>query len=151
MYKIYKIKEGDTLESIARMNNTTVDMLLEINGINKSYNPIANTYLIVPTVQEQLFDNYVVEKGDTMYAIANKLGVSVDDLLGLNGLLPYDYIYPNQVLLIPKDGVKFVITKEGETLASGASSLNTSVGELLLQNENIYLLPGQLLVYKKNS
>lgn len=150
MYKIYKISEGDTLESIAKDNNTTIQKLLEINGIDENHKLIPNTYLIVPTVQEQLFDNYVVQKGDTVYEIAKRLGVDANQLLLLNGLSEYDYIYPEQVIIIPKSGTAFYITSEGNTLESAAKKMDTNVGALILQNENIYLLPGQLLVYKKN-
>ena len=151
MYKIYKIKENDTLESIAAAVNTTVENLLEINGINRDYRLIPNAFLIVPAVQEQLFDNYVVKKGDTMYEIAQNYKTSVNSLLSLNGLLPYDYIYPGQTILVPKDGVSFHVTEEGDTLESAAKKLGTNSGILILQNENIYLLPGQLLTYNKNN
>ncbi len=150
MYKIYKIQNGDTLESIASKYNTTIDTLYEINGIDQSYNPQPNNYIIVPVAQEPLFDDYVVKKGDTLYDISKRLGISVEDLVGLNGLTPYDYIYADQVLLVPKDKVTFHITKEGETLSSVAEMLNTNSGALLLENENIYLLQGQLLVHKDN-
>ena len=149
MYKIYKIKDGDTLESIAKMYNTTLDILYEINGINKNYKVEPGAYLIVPTVREQLFDSYVVKKGDTIYDIAKRLGVTVDDLMGLNGLKPYDYIYADQILLVPRKKVKFHITKEGDTLSGVAKMIDTNAGELLFQNENIYLMPGQLIVHKE--
>ena len=138
MYKIYKICEGDTLESIAKDNNTTIQKLLEINGIDENHKLIPNTYLIVPTVQEQLFDNYVVQKGDTVYEIAKRLGVDANQLLLLNGLSEYDYIYPEQVIIIPKSGTAFYITSEGNTLESAAKKMDTNVGALILQNENIY-------------
>ena len=150
MYKIYKIREGDTLESIAKKYNTTLETLYEINGIDKNYKVKPDAYIIVPTVREQLFDSYVVKKGDTIYDIAKRLGVIVDDLMELNGLMPYDYIYADQILLIPKEKVKFHITKEGDTLESVAKLIDANAGELLFQNSNIYLMPGQLIVHKEN-
>ena len=150
MYKIYKVKPEDTLDSIAKMFNTTLDVLYEINGIDRNYKLEPDTYLIVPTVREQLFDNYTVKKGDTIYDLSKRLGISVDDLMALNGLMPYDYIYAGELLLIPREKVKFHVTKEGDTLAGVATLMNTNSGELLFQNENIYLIPGQLIVHKEN-
>lgn len=84
-----------------------------------------------------------------MYQIAKKYDVDVDKLLKLNGIDKDEYIYPNEEILVPRKDVNFYITKEGDTLASAAEILETNPAALLFQNETIYLLPDQLLVYKK--
>ena len=48
-------------------------------------------------------ESYTVRKGDTLFLIAQKFGVSVDYLMGLNGLYS-DIIYENQVLKIKDTG-----------------------------------------------
>lgn len=69
-------------------------------------------------------------------------------LAQLNGINIYDYIYPEQVLLVPKAGSILYITAVGDTLAEVAKGLKTNISELAMQNEKIYLQPEQLIVYK---
>lgn len=45
---------------------------------------------------------YTVVEGDTIYSIAEKFGVTVEDLLAINGLTEDDFIHPGDVLLIPQ-------------------------------------------------
>lgn len=150
MYKIYKVEEGDTLDSIAQKFGTTADTIRKINGLNEEDAIHNNQYIIVPVQRGVLFDLYVVQPGDTMYGIAQKYGVRESDLLKLNGLKPNEYIYPNEEILVPRKGVEFYITEEGDTMASAASKLQVTPGQILLQNETVYLLPEQLLVVKKD-
>lgn len=43
---------------------------------------------------------HIVESGDTLWAISNRFGVTIDDLRTLNNLTD-DIIYPNQVIYLP--------------------------------------------------
>ena len=148
MYRIYQIKNGDTLETIANKYGTTVDALKAINGLPERYVAKPNGYIIVPVRPKDLFAIYVVQKGDTLYDIARKHDTTVDNLARLNGLNSGDYIYPDQEIAVPLENVHYYFTKEEDTLGSAAEGLNTSVGELTLQNDTIYLLPDQLLIHK---
>ena len=60
---------------------------------------------------------YVVQKGDSLYMIAKRFNVSVDDLKKHNHLYS-NMIYPNQILLIPSttDAKKTYMTTDGESL-----------------------------------
>ena len=51
--------------------------------------------------------------------------------------------------MVPKKNVKVIITNDEETINSASQRLGLNNEELLYQNDNIYLLPEQLLVYKK--
>ena len=149
MYKIYYVQYGETIEDIARKNIITVDKLRKTNNLGMDYEVRAGEQLVVPTDSQQLFDTYIVIQGDTLYDIASKYNVTVDNLALLNGLDKQDYIYPGQEILVPKSDVKFYITNPGDTLVSTADILETNVEELIAQNKIIYLLPEQLLTYKK--
>ena len=100
------------------------------------------------TGSNNYFDYYQVIKGDTLYKIANDNNINPNLLAELNGINTSDYIYPNQVLLIPKAGSKLYITAIGDTLAEVAKGLDTDIETLVNQNRKIYLQPEQLLVYK---
>lgn len=151
MYKIYKVLKGETLEDIAQKFNTTVE---ELNRINASDSMLAikeGDFIIVPMPRGSFFDVYTIKPGDNMYAIAQKYGATEADLLKLNGIDKDDYIYPGEEILVPKSGVKFYITNEGDTMNSVSEILDVRPGQILLQNENVYLLPEQLLVFKKDN
>lgn len=152
MYDIYIVQEGDTLDSIAKKFNTNLQTLYEINkNIISLENLVPGTRIIVPVAKPTVFNYYVVKKGDTLYRIGQNYGVSVDKIAEINGLDPNEYIYENQVLLIPKSDVKVLVTKEGDTLEKITRELDVPSVELLFQNPNLYLLADQLITYKKAS
>lgn len=146
MYKVYKIVAGDTLESIAKKFNTTIKQLQEIN--DKDYVTIGEMIVVPNNTKNDWFEVYTVKKGDNLYAIAQKYNMSLVDLLNINGLDKDNYIYPGQEIMVPKNNIKVIITKENETINSASKRLGLNTEELLYQNDNVYLLPEQLLVYK---
>lgn len=146
MYDIYTIKDGDTIDTISIKYNTSPEILYQLNGYNLSIVP-GNT-LVVPKITSKYFDYYTVNKGDTLYKIAEGNNIDADLLAQLNGINKTDYIYPNQILLIPKAGSILYITAIGDTLSEVAKGFNISIDKLISQNENIYLQPEQLIVYK---
>lgn len=147
MYKIYKVTTGDTLESIAKKFNTTVKNLQEIN--DKDYISMGELIIVPNDRKSDWFDVYTVKQGDNLYAIAQKHNISLIDLLNINGLDKDNYIYPGQELMVPKSNVKVIVTAEDETINSASKRLGLNNEELLYQNDNIYLLPEQLLIYKE--
>lgn len=150
MYDIYTIQEGDTIESIANKYNITPYILYQLNGFNNDYKIIPNDNIIVPKVSSTYFDYYTIKKGDNLYKIANKYGVDYNVLALINGLEVNDYIYPNQVISVPKNGIKYYVVEESDTLIDISNKLNASVNDILNQNNQLYLLPEQLIVYRPN-
>ncbi len=147
MYKVYRVGSYDTWESIASKFHTNVETLQNLNGISML---IPGSEIVVPkVVEEDNFTVYTVQKGDNLYDIARRYNSSVEVLLNANGLEKDDYLYPGQELLIPKKGIKMNVVKEGKTLNEVAADLGVSQNSLLEDNENIYLLPDQLLIVKK--
>ena len=72
---------------------------------------------------------YVVKQGDSLYKIAKDYGVSVNDLLNVNGLKSA-LIYPNQVLIIPLNNngeIYFVEYVVKDTLSSLPLSYTVNV------------------------
>jgi len=149
MFDKYLVKASDNLQSIAEKFATDPKTLLEINNLYRESDIRAGMELIVPKNKEKYFNVYVIERGDSLYKIAEKYNINPTLLASLNGLDMNDYIYPGQEILIPKSGYSYYITAEGDTIETVASLFKISTLDLLNQNETIYLLKDQILVSKR--
>ncbi len=149
MFESYRLGKGETLDQVAKKYNTSVKVLQDINNLYYLEDLRENMELIVPTNSKDYFNYYVVEKGDSLYAIARKYNINPELLASLNGLNMDDYIYPNQQILIPKNGYSYYITAEGDTMDEVIKVFNTDTNQFLKENPTIYLMEGQLLVNKK--
>lgn len=110
MYGIYRIKEGDTIETLSKTYGVSPEIL---RNLNKNSTFAVGTNIIVPTMKEY-FDIYTIEKGDNLYNIAKEYNTDYNLLALLNGLNIDDYIYPNMTILVPKKDIKYYITKGAE-------------------------------------
>ena len=147
MYEIYTLKEVDNINSILSKYNINMDELMKLNGIIDLDNLKEGMQVIVPVNDSSIYNYYTVKKGDTIYRIANDYGIDVDLLLALNGLDEGDYIYQNQTLMIPKDGIDLYLTKNNDTIKSVIDKKNITLDKLFKDNENIYLKEEQILVF----
>jgi len=145
----YIVKKGDTLEGIASYYSIPAFEIIKANSLEAPYTLIEGTSLTIPTGRFNIFDYYTVKAGDTLYAIATRYSTTPELLAAINGIEVNDYIYPNQTLLVPKTDVDIYITKQGDTLESLAKTFDTTISDIIYSNNGIYLLPEQLLVYRK--
>lgn len=100
-------------------------------------------------MENPYYSLYEIKKGDSLYKISKEYNVNTKLLAELNGLNIDDYIYPEQILLIPKKEVSYYITKDGDTLYSISNIFDTKEINIISQNKTIYLLPGQMIFFKK--
>ena len=97
---------GDTLEAIAAACGFTVAAIQTANpGLGDPlaagqvlYLPTGFISTVISPSSQTAAGTYVVQQGDTLYAIANKFGVSLSDLLAAN---PQMTINPGQVINLP--------------------------------------------------
>lgn len=151
MFKIYKIQDGENIEDIANKFTTTTDDLYDINGFDRNYAFDPGQLLIVPNIPNQIYQKYTVKKGDNVFEIAKKFGTDVDTIILINGLDKADFIYPNQELLVPTGNVEIYVTKGRDTLRDVADKLNTSREVIVKENDNIVLIPDQIIIHKKEN
>jgi LysM repeat protein len=86
--------------------------------------PIATTSSTSSTLvtTTTLPEFYVVQPGDTLSKIVNKLGVSKNDLMALNGITNPDHIEKGQKLKIPRPGVVIPSTVPASTTVAAGST-----------------------------
>lgn len=94
--KTYTVKPGDTLSGIASKNRTTVAILQNLNGI-KNENLINVGQVIKLTgASNPAGGTYTVKSGDTLSAIALKVGSTTKKLQDKNGIKDVNKIYVGQ-------------------------------------------------------
>ena len=137
-----------------------IDNTKDVEFLKENYKELAEAvisavanYIGVPYTPPEgiTTDTYVVQKGDSLYSIANKLGTTVSELKKENNLTS-NTLQIGEVLRIPTKEIyegeeNVYIVQKGDTLYSIAAANNTTVDELKKANNltsNI-LSTGQLL------
>lgn len=95
----YTVRPGDSLWSIARAFDTTMELLVEINQLPDR--PLrAGEVIQVPALAQ-----YTVKAGDTLWAVARLFGTTVQAIAELNGISPDGILRVGAVLYLPRDAV----------------------------------------------
>ena len=145
----YTVKAGDSLSKIANSYGITVDRIKSANKLTgntiyvgqKLLIPVSDTKVEEKEPTTSAGINYIVVKGDNLYTIANKYGVSVNDIKSLNNLSS-NTLQIGQILKIP--GTESYTTykvKKGDSLWKIANTYGVTVNEL----KNINNLSGSTL------
>jgi LysM repeat protein len=114
---LYVVQSGDTLSAIAVRYQTTVQQLVQMNGLTNPNLIAVGQRLAVPqgessvspggqsdTGTSRAAASYQVRAGDTLLGIAVRFGVSMWDIVVANNIANPSLIYVGQTLVIPGDG-----------------------------------------------
>jgi N-acetylmuramoyl-L-alanine amidase len=150
----YIVSKGDTLYSIAKKLDTSVSELKKINNLSNDILSIGQK-LKIPSKVIDLGDTelYTVKKGDTLYGIANKYGITVDELKGLNDK-NNNNLSVGELLKVPS-GLSNVLTytvSKGDTLYSIAKKFDKGVDEIKKINNltsNMISIGDKLIIPEK--
>ena len=97
----HTVRTGDSLFSVARRYNTTVDRLRADNGLTSNTIYPGQTLRLHPGSRSDM-RRYQVLRGDTLSSIADRHRVALSALLRVNGLTVDSTIHPGQWLVIPQ-------------------------------------------------
>ena len=157
-YSNYVVKKGDTIYSIAKKFNISVDQLMKDNALSSPSIRVGMNLKIRTNLEvEECFGeeyqgsipsntiNYIVKKGDSLYNIARRYNTSVSDIIRINNLSNSN-LSIGQVLKIPSSDILYTVVK-GDSLYSIAKKFNTSVDNIKRKNNlnNNTLQIGQVL------
>lgn len=118
---IYEVQKGDTLYSLSRKYQITVNELRIANNLSETDVIKAGEKLTIPSANianaaaltqkseekpvnktdKVSSQKYTVQKGDTLYGLSRKYGISVADLMNFNGFDSSSTLKIGQVILIP--------------------------------------------------
>ena len=127
----YIAKSGDTLYSIAKKYNTTIDEIKKLNNLKSDNLSIGMELKIKEEPSSTNYIDYVVKSGDNLYSIAKKYNTTVDEIKKLNGLTS-GLLNIGMTLKIPIQIGSYInyTVKSGDNLYSIAKKYNTTVDEL---------------------
>ena len=133
----YTVKSGDTLWSIAGKYGISVDDLINANNLGTTFLQIGQV-LTIPNKSNTPSGSgnglsYTVKAGDTLWNIAKKYNISVDELKRINNLTN-NMISIGQVLTIPSSEYKVYTVKSGDSLWKIAKNFNVNLNDLINLN-----------------
>ena len=105
---IYVVKKGDTLYSISKKLNISINTLKALNKLNTNEIYVGQQLILSNDKNSEEYDVYTVKKGDSLWSISQKYDISVKELIELNNLNNLT-LQINQKLKVPK-----IITIEPE-------------------------------------
>lgn len=127
--KIYKAKQGEYIEKIAKKFNSDKNDIMKVNGLKYS-RILYNTYLFIPendfmkqAYAQDFIDDikiyaprvHIVKSGESLYTIAHKYGLSLYDVIKLNKGINPRLIRPGQPVIVSNDEDKKTARKKKKT------------------------------------
>lgn len=146
-YITYTVKSGDSLYRIAQTFNTTIDAIKRLNNLTNDNLSIGQQLLIpvkqppTPAPPPTTEQYYIVQRGDSLWSIANRFGVTVDDLIQANNLSSINLQIGDRLRIpspseeiVPPPTEQTYTVRSGDSLWSIAKQFNTTVDALKAAN-----------------
>ena len=104
----YTVRRGNTLSQIARAYHVSVQHIVEINDIpdpdliypGQKLRITESDVTDLSPVDNTIQVYYVVKDGDTLYGIARRFGITLNEILQYNDIPSPNLIYPGQTIKI---------------------------------------------------
>ncbi len=145
------VKSGETLSSIAREYKLQLKYLAELNDLSVSSplrvgqrlkidgdlpetKKVDEIKAVTTTVSSKATESYTVKSGESLNAIASRLGITTTELASLNNLRANAGLRVGQSLQVPKRITEYKI-KRGDTLIGLASRYGMDSSTLAEMND----------------
>jgi len=157
----YKVQSGDTLTGVAKRYNIGLSDLASANGLSRTSNLILGRSITIPASGSSVSiptsnssgstnssntattssgknlgntENYKVQSGDGLIALARGFGVSVEDLAATNNMAANAQLQRGQTIKVPKVTVSYTVGP-GDSLIGLARKYGVSTQELADMNK----------------
>ena len=157
----HTVNKGDNLWDLAIKYDTEVDVIKEVNYLNNDLLSI-NDNLLIPLGKTKSnnfipYEMYIVSEGDTLWSIAKKYNLNVNNLARMNSLNKNEYLQLGQQLSIGNKNIyrnmeskKRTIlysVKQGDNLFKISELFDVTISSIEEINKfsNPTLMPGQII------
>ena len=157
----HTVNKGDNLWDLAIKYDTEVDVIKEVNYLNNDLLSI-NDNLLIPLGKTNSnnfipYEMYIVSEGDTLWSIAKKYNLNVNNLARMNSLNKNEYLQLGQQLSIGNKNIyrnmeskKRTIlysVKQGDNLFKISELFDVTISSIEEINKfsNPTLMPGQII------
>jgi LysM repeat protein len=150
---VYIVQRGDTLYSVAHRYGTTVNAIVQANGLRNSNWIYIGQRLVIPGAGTTTTSGssgssssasvHVVQRGENLYRIALRYGTTVQALASANNLSTTSLIYAGQRLIIPGGGA----TSAAPSSSSASAPTSGKWIDINLATQSLVAYEGQQAVY----
>lgn len=126
----HTVAKGDTLYSLAKKYGVTVDEIRSANSMSGN-DLYAGQKLTIPvkTQPRQItYESYTVKAGDTLYSIARRYEISVEELREINGLSSSSVLKTAQKLKVPSGTSSASLAAASSSTSSQQTASNALPG-----------------------
>ncbi|MGH9222867.1 MAG: LysM peptidoglycan-binding domain-containing protein [Acidimicrobiales bacterium] len=124
----YLVQDGDTLSDVAHRLGVSVQSLASANGINDPNFIMTGQLLVVPSDGRSATE-YLVKEGDTLWGIAEKVGVPASAIAKANGLVDPDWVPAGRLLAVPPVGSTASSVSSGPAATGASGSYTVKAGD----------------------
>lgn len=164
--KIYKARNGEYVENIAKKFNISKENIMEVNGLKYS-RILYDTYIFIPDsnfmqmeyakafINEIKIDApkvHIVKSGENLYDIAHKYGLSLYDVISYNKGINPRLIRPGQAIIItpPDDTNKVALKKSVQKKKTNSGKYIVQKGDTLWKIASEFNISVEKLMKKNN-